>query len=111
MGSKLLAQTIATLMLAASVAPAIAAPPPPNSLSGTPAADTASQYGIRITPNTRYVNVQGGDVVRFMSGDKSFTWNFDGRRPTLKLSEIAPDGFLDREVNVYISPNPLYFGD
>ena len=65
---------------------------------------------IEVTPDTRYVNVQGGEIVTFTSGGKAFTWDFDG--PTsltsFDLNQVAPQGLLAHPVKVYVSPNPLY---
>lgn len=79
-------------------------------LLGDPAPDTAAERTIKITPNTRYVNVTGGQVVQFDVGGKTFTWNFDGPETVwaFDLNQVAPSGLLDHLVTAYISPNPLY---
>jgi hypothetical protein len=71
------------------------------------AARTATRT-IAIHPTTRYVNVTGGEIVRFTVGDKSFAWNFSGRPSSFDLSAVAPPGMLDRKVTAYVAPNPLY---
>ena len=63
---------------------------------------------IAIRPDTSYVNVTGGEVIRFDVGDKSFIWNFNGTRSNLDLSRIVPPSVLDRRVTAYIAPNPLF---
>ena len=64
---------------------------------------------ITIGPDTRYVNVTGGEVIRFQVGGTSFVWNFDGRRTSFDMSLIAPPAALDRnKVTAYVAPNPLY---
>ena len=55
-----------------------------------------------------YVNVTGGEIVRFTVGDKSFAWNFNGRPSSFDLALVAPPGVLDHKVTAYIAPNPLY---
>jgi Heavy-metal resistance protein CzcE len=59
---------------------------------------------INITGGTKWVNVNHGEVVRFVANDREFTWYFDGvsqPRP-FDLSEIAPAGFVDHGVKVYV---------
>lgn len=66
---------------------------------------------IEIDADTKHVNVQGGELVRFIVGDNTFDWLFDtyATSPVFQLKDIAPSGMLgDREVKVYVSPDPLY---
>jgi heavy-metal resistance protein CzcE len=59
---------------------------------------------ININGGTKWVNVNHGEVVRFVANDREFTWYFDGvsqPRP-FDLSEIAPAGFVDHGVKVYV---------
>jgi hypothetical protein len=98
----------------------VAAPPPsptrvepprssvPVALLGDPAPPETATRTIAIHPTTRYVNVTGGEIVRFTVGDKSFAWNFSGRSSSFDLSVVAPPGMLDRKVTAYVAPNPLY---
>ena len=82
-------------------------------LLGDPAPPTAAGRAIAIPPGTRYVNVQGGEVVRFdVGGNKSFAWSFSGSVvvTSFDLARVAPSGMLDHSVTVYVSPNPLYIG-
>ncbi|MDQ2820997.1 MAG: CzcE family metal-binding protein [Pseudomonadota bacterium] len=63
-----------------------------------------------IDADTRWVNVDGGDTVRFIVGDRSFAWNFQVN-PSIAmfyLQQIAPPGALTHRVAVYVAPNPLY---
>ncbi|HZT56583.1 MAG TPA: CzcE family metal-binding protein [Burkholderiaceae bacterium] len=46
---------------------------------------------IVIRPDTGYVNVTGGEVIRFEVGAKSFVWNFNGTRSSFDLAAIAPN--------------------
>jgi len=59
---------------------------------------------IDIAGGTKWVNVNHGEVVRFVANGREFTWYFDGvsqPRP-FDLSEIAPAGFVDHGVKVYV---------
>jgi hypothetical protein len=84
----------------------------PLDLLGDPAPDTAAARTVTITPDTRYVNVEGGQVVKFIAAGHSFTWNFDGAdsATSFDLNRVAPSGMLDHAVTAYVSPNPLYTG-
>ena len=62
---------------------------------------------IDITGGTKWVNVKNGEVIRFVSNGREFTWYFDGvaqPRP-FDLAQIAPAGFVDHSVTVYVSPS------
>jgi hypothetical protein len=89
----------------------------PSNMSGTsfwgdPAPETTA--GIRtivIKPDTHYVNVTEGDVIRFVDGDKSFAWAFDGSCGyQFDLARVAPSGVLDHSVIAYVDPDPHYCG-
>lgn len=82
-------------------------------LLGEPAPVSGATRAIVITPATKYVNVTGGEIVKFVVGDKSFAWNFDGEEyaPAFELNLTAPAGVLDHKVIAYVAPNPLYMGD
>lgn len=82
-------------------------------LLGDPAPLSAATRTVVIKPATRYVNVTGGEIVRFVAGDKSFAWNFDGAlsAAAFALNLTAPPGVLDHEVMAYVAPNPFYIGD
>jgi hypothetical protein len=81
-------------------------------LLGEPAPATAADQTITIKPDTRYVNVQGGQIVNFDIAGQMFTWNFDGPEglQSFDLNRVAPPGLLDHAVTAYVSPNPLYSG-
>lgn len=81
-------------------------------LLGDPAPVSGATKTIVITPETKYVNVTGGDIVKFVVGDKSFAWNFDGMEEPapFDLNLAAPAGILDHKVMVYVAPNPMYMG-
>ena len=81
-------------------------------LYGQVAPATAAVRTIVITPATRYVNVEGGQIVKFVAGDKEFAWNFNNASTvsSFDLNEVAPSGMLDHPVRAYISPDPKYMG-
>jgi hypothetical protein len=59
---------------------------------------------IAISGETKWVNVNHGEVIRFVSNGREFTWYFDGvsqPRP-FDMADIAPAGFLDHGVKVYV---------
>ena len=83
---------------------------PRADLLGTPVPPAAANRTVALTSGTQYVNVTGGDVVRFQNGSQAFAWSFD-TSPLVQvfdLAQVAPAGALDRGVRVYVAPNPLY---
>jgi hypothetical protein len=86
---------------------------PRKDLLGAPGAYGPGLPTVTITPATRWVNVTGGETVRFVSGARSFTWNFQvGVTVTrFDLNQVAPPGMLERPVIVYVAPNPLYLSN
>lgn len=69
---------------------------------------------IAATSNARVVNVDAGkainvncgDVVTFQSAGKSFTWKFNSAaHRALDVRDIAPQGFTDKKLLVYVSRN------
>jgi hypothetical protein len=61
-----------------------------------------------LRPETHFVNVTGGEVIRFQVGDRSFVWSFNGTRSSFDLTRVAPPSMLDHKVTAYVAPNPLY---
>jgi len=102
----------------AAPAPAAAESPAPDvalarrdpglDLLGGPGAASMVTRTIVIKPETSYVNVTGGEVIRFEVGNKSFVWNFNGQRSSFDLARVAPPSMLDRKVTAYVAPNPMY---
>jgi Heavy-metal resistance protein CzcE len=88
----------------------------PSDLLGEPAQAPSAEHAIVtavagrtivVTGETRWVNVKHLEVVRFVSGGREFMWFFNGidqPRP-FDLAQIAPAGFVDHRVTVYVSPN------
>jgi hypothetical protein len=99
-----------TLVAALALAGAAHAAPADRNAFGTPAAADAAVRTVVLGDHTRYINVNDGETVRFVHGDRSFTWNFDtvGRDGVAALGRIAPMDFGDAGAQVYIAPNPLY---
>jgi hypothetical protein len=79
---------------------------------GETAPTAAANRTIAITPDTRYVNVEGGQIVKFVVGGKTFIWAFDGTEnvQSFDLNQVTPPGLLDHVVTAYVSANPLYMG-
>ena len=109
MKSKLSSATAVALILSGLSVSAFAASPP-LALLGDAAPAAMSSRTIVIQPDTKYVNVTGGDTVKFSAGDKSFAWSFDVPRTvtSFDLNQVAPQGVLDHPVRVYVETNPRY---
>jgi hypothetical protein len=108
MKAKLLIPTFLALTLSFSAISAMAATS--STFLGEAQPTSAASRVIKITPDTKYVNVQGGEVIDFDVAGKAFAWNFDGLDSSFKLNRIAPQGLLNHAVAVYVAPNPLYLG-
>jgi hypothetical protein len=112
-------QRTAVSTFAASVAFSLlagcAATPSANLNLGTPAEGRSYDRKVRIGANTKFVNVDDGQVVKFVvhepdGADRSFTWHFNvGRETVGDLGTLAPIGVLGRPVKVYVGPNPRYY--
>jgi hypothetical protein len=111
MKTKSLVPAALALTLSVSALSSMAATADVNLLGESVPATSAGRT-ITITPDTKYVNVQGGQVVNFDVGGKTFTWDFDGPDTVwaFNLNRVAPPGLLDHTVMAYVSPNPLYMG-
>jgi hypothetical protein len=74
-------------------------------LLGTKVESTSAGRTVVVGPNTTYVNVTHGDVVKFVTGNASFVWAFNGPSTLseVDLNAIAPSGMLDHHVKVYVS--------
>jgi len=81
------------------------------SFLGDPAPIAAADRVVRIEPDTKYVVVTGGEIIRFNIGDKSFAWHFDGAGEYhFDLNLVAPPGLLDHKVMAYVNPDPFLNG-
>jgi hypothetical protein len=86
---------------------------PPIDFLGDPAPPTAATRTIVIKPDTKWVNVTGGETIRFVADNKTFAWTFNVASSiwTSDLNRLAPPGVLDHPVQVNIAPDPRYVGD
>jgi len=66
---------------------------------------------ITVTGDTKWVNVKHYEVIRFASNGREFTWYFDGSAQpgAFDLMQIAPAGFVDHCVTVYVAPTERDF--
>jgi len=116
---KLLIPSIAALAFSAASLSAGAALKP-SDLFGEPARAPSAERAIitavpdrtiTITDDTKWVNVNHFEVIRFVSSGREFAWYFDGiaqPRP-FDLAQIAPAGFVGHSVTVYVSPSERDF--
>jgi hypothetical protein len=116
---KPLFRSIAVLTLSAASLSAGAALKPTD-LFGEPAqAPSAERAIISAVPDrtiaidhkTKWVNVNHYEVIRFVSSGREFAWYFDGvaqPRP-FDLMQIAPAGFVNHGVTVYVAPSERDF--
>jgi hypothetical protein len=81
-------------------------------LWGSPAPAVAATKTIIVTPELKFVNLIGGDVVRFVVGDQSFTWSFDGVYfpAAVDMAKVS-NGLLQRPLIAYVEANPMYQRD
>ena len=70
---------------------------------GEAASPAVAERTIVIGPNTRWVNVNHGEIVKFVANGKEFAWDFDGLPQAFDLKEVAPQGAIDHSVRVYIA--------
>ena len=84
----------------------------PNEFLGNPAPPAAATKTIVIPSNTKWVNVTGGDIVKFVVEDKTFAWAFNvaSNVDAFELNRVAPPGMLDHRVVAYVAPDPRYLG-
>lgn len=69
---------------------------------------------VLITPQTRWVNVESGETVRFSAaqGGESVVWYFDTPSwATGRLSDIAPKLAQGRDIPIYVAMPRLYMPD
>jgi len=63
---------------------------------------------VRIDGNTHWVNAVGNESVKFLLGDREFSWRFPDNRAAVNLKEIAPAGSIDGDFYIYLKRDPLY---
>jgi len=61
-----------------------------------------------ITPETTEINITHFDTIKFISGNESFIWCFNGvsTLSEIDLNRVAPPGMLDHLVQVFIAKSP-----
>lgn len=77
-------------------------------LLGEPVSSEYADKTVTINEKTRFVQVESGQTVKFIVGDKAFLWHFDGPQGPFNLMQIAPPGTLERRIGGYVNPNPVY---
>ncbi|MDY7545297.1 CzcE family metal-binding protein [Glaciimonas sp. Gout2] len=77
----------------------------PLKFLGDPGTTGTATQTINIKPDTKYVNVTGGQTVKFVVGDKSFAWYFDvgTNVSTFDLNRVAPANILTQPIKVYVA--------
>jgi len=95
---------VAALILSAASLAAGAAVTDADML-GHAAQPSAAERTVIISPKTRWVTVERGEVVTFKVNGRDFAWAFNGMGSSFDLNRIAPAGALDRALKVYIWPN------
>ncbi len=76
---------------------------------GAPGDSAMPDRTITIGPNTKWVNVTGGETVRFIdtASNKSFVWYFNTPEwTTFDLAQVAPDALAGQHVIAYVAQNP-----
>lgn len=72
---------------------------------GTAAPESAAQRTINISSNTKHINVERDEVIKFLVDGKSFTWHFDPLAlgyPIFELAAIAPKDVNVGKLVVYV---------
>ena len=105
--TRLLAVTLSAVSLSAAAAmraDLLGEPVQPTSAQRTIVTALAERT-IDITGGAKWVNVNHGEVVRFVSNGREFTWYFDGvaQPQPFDMTEIAPAGFVEPGVKVYVA--------
>lgn len=101
---KLLVPAVAALALSAASLSAVALTHADR--YGEVASPAAVERTILVEPNTRWVNVKHGEIVKFVASGQEFAWNFDGMLNSFDLKEIAPQGAIVQDVRVSIEISP-----
>lgn len=98
---KLLAPAVAAFALSAASLSAVALTNADR--YGEAASTAAAERTIVIGPNTRWVNVNHGEIVKFVANGQEFAWDFDGVPQAFDLKQVAPQGSIAQSVRVYIA--------
>jgi hypothetical protein len=111
MNNKLFLPLLAAMTIAATSTAALAGAQASDVRGGAAPAEASADQVVVITDATRHINVTGGSTVRFVVGERSFSWNFQNGNAHVipfDLQQIAPKGVLNHPVMAYVSDNPLY---
>jgi len=99
---RILHSTVFAALVLTCAVPASWAETPPFRLGGAVDASQAERT-ITIRSETRWANVRHGESIRFLSGQQALVWKFDGSARSFDLRRVAPAGFLDRPITVYVA--------
>jgi hypothetical protein len=104
-------KTLRTLGSPIALAAALALAAPLFIVSAT-ASDRNVDRTVSIDPSTRWINVNGGETIRFIANGESFDHRFNSftHSAVYDLGKIAPAGAIDRSLKVYVSPDPAHSG-
>lgn len=73
-----------------------------QSLFGQPTASVQNARVVDVT-SSNSVNIRYGELVKFVNGDKSFAWVFNGLdNRAVDLASIAPSGFGGASMKIFI---------
>ena len=108
----LIAKTLAIVLTAAALSPTAALAHHKGEYIrdplGSAVAAAAATRTIDVSDDTRSINVDQGEIVRFNVHGKTFAWQFDTlREGPIDLSAIAPAGVNVAGVRVYVAANPI----
>ncbi len=96
-------------VLGLSVALGASAQPQGSIQTGTPIPVSEGARTIVLRPDTKHINVDEGEAIKFVAGDTVFAWRFDGRSiKVFDLQQVAPSGALASPVKVYIRPKLMH---
>ncbi len=80
------------------------ASPRANAPFGSPAQGMPAARVVKLNADAKYLNIQRGEVVTVVNGEKTFTWRFDTLgTPTFELAKIAPQDFGTGHIVVYVA--------
>ncbi|MGZ3254846.1 MAG: CzcE family metal-binding protein [Burkholderiaceae bacterium] len=78
-------------------------------LWGDPVSPSIATRTIIIGHDTKYVNVEGGEIVKFVANDQAFAWAFAPQGGAyFELNNIAPAGALDHRVMASVATPQRY---
>lgn len=97
MNSKNLIATIAALTACASTLAQ-----PGLEYFGNQAPEATATRTIVIKPDTKYVNVNAKETVKFQIGERSYTWKFGDNFPSFELGRAFPADVLNQRVVAYV---------